>query len=659
VWPEYFDLVLSGNFTNDFRVDGGNIDHNITWEVGQYPFIIIGTFEIRNSSPTPPRLTLEKGLTLKFAQGTGINVAPYYSGELWAIGTNHPDSLITFTSLNGLAGGWEGINFGYGSKDNSSTSFLTNCVIEKANQFNIQCNSTSQPTIDSCIIRKSNNYGISTNYSSPFIKNSQIVNNMGYGIYANYSPAPTIGDTLGMGNDIFNNGRYDIYNNSDQAINAHYNFFGTTDPGVIASRIYDNADNAAKGIVHVDPVGAESNHLMGNYVSSKALYNNADSTTIDDVSVVIVDILNDTLETSISNVDGFATFLSMQNGTYTLEAASTKPWLGVNATDALLVMRHFASIITLDGIRLKAADVNASSTVNSTDALAILQRFAHITNSFNAGDWAFLAENDPAVIAGNDVNTILWGLCYGDVNGSNVPVAKKSSAQNVSFNREGELEVSGNTVSLPIHLENQKSTGAISLRISYPSEMVSVENVLVSNSAGNVFYTAENGILSIAWADINAIEPGDKKALLNIQFIIDNEAVFENGLQLTPFENNELADAKADIIESVVLSYPAIVRTARNVDVNTAFQFGAAATPNIFKDNSILEYTLPETGKVNCKMYNVQGKLVAELLSQTGTSGNHRLDLNGSRLKSGIYIIRLELTGKSQTYSTSVRIQIL
>ena len=93
-------------------------------------------------------------MTLKFAENTGMNLSgsnPYYNhSELWAIGANHPDSIITFTSLNGKPGGWNGISFGEETKDHKS--FLKNCVIENAKDNNLYMYGTNQPSIDSCII---------------------------------------------------------------------------------------------------------------------------------------------------------------------------------------------------------------------------------------------------------------------------------------------------------------------------------------------------------------------------------------------------------------------------------------------------------------------------------------------------------------------------
>ncbi|NBU71628.1 MAG: hypothetical protein EBS53_09280, partial [Bacteroidetes bacterium] len=86
---------------------------------------------------------------------------------------------------------------------------------------------------------------------------------------------------------------------------------------------------------------------------------------------------------------GTYTFPNVANGSYTLSFSTNKPWVGVNATDALRVAQFAAGQVTLAGIRFTAADVNNSNTVNNTDALQISQRTSQSRSSFTAGDWRF------------------------------------------------------------------------------------------------------------------------------------------------------------------------------------------------------------------------------------------------------------------------------
>ncbi|HRY33051.1 MAG TPA: dockerin type I repeat-containing protein, partial [Bacteroidales bacterium] len=93
---------------------------------------------------------------------------------------------------------------------------------------------------------------------------------------------------------------------------------------------------------------------------------------------------------------------------------------GINSIDALLILQHFTGLQYLSGLRLLAADVNTSNYVNASDALLVQRHFVELITTFPAGDWIF---DEPAFSIGpEDILLInLYGLCFGDVNGSFSP----------------------------------------------------------------------------------------------------------------------------------------------------------------------------------------------------------------------------------------------
>ncbi len=116
-----------------------------------------------------------------------------------------------------------------------------------------------------------------------------------------------------------------------------------------------------------------------------------------------------------SGVNPVGSYLA--NGTYALTATTDHPWGGVNATDALLILKHFTGMSVLSGLPLQAADVNADQYVNSVDALMVMKRFTGMISAFAAGDWLF----EPKAVNVNSLNSAiikLRGICLGDVNAS-------------------------------------------------------------------------------------------------------------------------------------------------------------------------------------------------------------------------------------------------
>lgn len=77
--------------------------------------------------------------------------------------------------------------------------------------------------------------------------------------------------------------------------------------------------------------------------------------------------------------------------------------------------------------------------------------------------------------------------------------------------------------------------------------------------------------------------------------------------------------------------------------------------PNPFNPTTRIEYSLPGSGAVTLKVYNVLGEVVASLVSGFQTAGDHTAVFNGQRLASGVYIYRLQ----SGDYSISRKMLLL
>ncbi|GAB5410376.1 MAG: hypothetical protein BalsKO_27410 [Balneolaceae bacterium] len=71
--------------------------------------------------------------------------------------------------------------------------------------------------------------------------------------------------------------------------------------------------------------------------------------------------------------------------------------------------------------------------------------------------------------------------------------------------------------------------------------------------------------------------------------------------------------------------------------------------PNPFNPSTNISFTLPSSGEVDLKVYNLLGQEVATLVNHRMNSGSHTINFDASRLASGMYIYRLVSGGFSQT----------
>jgi len=71
--------------------------------------------------------------------------------------------------------------------------------------------------------------------------------------------------------------------------------------------------------------------------------------------------------------------------------------------------------------------------------------------------------------------------------------------------------------------------------------------------------------------------------------------------------------------------------------------------PNPFNPSTTIEFSLPKTEFVSLKVFEVNGKQVADLVSSSINAGTYRYDWNAEHLSSGIYYYTLQAGDFKQT----------
>jgi hypothetical protein len=66
--------------------------------------------------------------------------------------------------------------------------------------------------------------------------------------------------------------------------------------------------------------------------------------------------------------------------------------------------------------------------------------------------------------------------------------------------------------------------------------------------------------------------------------------------------------------------------------------------PNPAADKTFLEFRLESAGEVTISLFDISGKLVQQLPTETLDSGPHRKEIPTASLKSGFYFIKVETT---------------
>lgn len=92
---------------------------------------------------------------------------------------------------------------------------------------------------------------------------------------------------------------------------------------------------------------------------------------------------------------------------------------------------------------------------------------------------------------------------------------------------------------------------------------------------------------------------------------------------------------------------PAVgVREVAGMELPSIFTLGQNY-PNPFNPNTQIEYSVPKTGNISLKVYDLLGEEVATIFEGSQKAGNYIAEFNGSELTSGVYLYRLQSEGVS------------
>ena len=160
-----------------------------------------------------------------------------------------------------------------------------------------------------------------------------------------------------------------------------------------------------------------NSNTCGYKISGNINYDNISNTILGDVNLAIKNQVNELIDTTKSDINGYYEFNDIPNGTYSIIVSSNKDVRQINPLDALLVNRNFINVFIFpDKLTTKAADVNIDNKVNPTDALLINRFYIQTITSFKSGKWLF--ETPFVNVNSSNVNQNIKGICYGDVNAS-------------------------------------------------------------------------------------------------------------------------------------------------------------------------------------------------------------------------------------------------
>ena len=143
--------------------------------------------------------------------------------------------------------------------------------------------------------------------------------------------------------------------------------------------------------------------------------------------------------------------------------------------------------------------------------------------------------------------------------------------------------------------------------------------------------------------------------LIAIDSIYRDSVIYFGGKEIHFWTRVEFSDRTGTFVIYPGFT-PGAIKVMIATDINdefdnilpTAYEL-AQNYPNPFNPSTSIDYSLPRTGYISLKVFNVIGQEVATLYEGFQAAGNHRVEFQASDKSSGIYFYRLTHQDGSET----------
>jgi len=318
----------------------------------------------------------------------------------------------------------------------------------------------------------------------------------------------------------------------------------------------------------------------------------------------------------------------------------------------------------------KAADVDNNATINVIDVARIKSKIASPYNAvknFPKGNWVRFEK--ALTMAGSDVNMNLETICYGDYNASSSKYRDSATTWNGLKSLQPEIIVVSDEyittadpdyVEIPLRISTKMNEfSALGLELSYPANEFKLVNVSIPGTNNktdaikfnpsideiiaddnDLLVTDENGVIRIEYATTKYFDIAANEQIINLGF----RSLRSTGPGELKFKLNGtgvIADQYGEENEDAYLIMPKVFVQSNQTEAG----FDFTAYPNPFDNDVTINYTIPEKGIVNLKIYNTLGKLIKELVHEEQKGGKHSVNYTQGNLPAGLYTFKLEFSG--------------
>ncbi len=379
-------------------------------------------------------------------------------------------------------------------------------------------------------------------------------------------------------------------------------------------------------------------------VSGTVRYDNIAGTQIDSVKIKIIKTPGLLVDSALNNSSGDYSIACISSGNYSLSPDCSKKWKGVNATDALIMLKHSVHLLVLSPFKRTVGDVNSSGIINATNAFLVMRRFVGYIDHFSVPDWIFQSPTSLSISDSNSINEDLLVACAGDVDGSYPGSYKKQSFQEI---QEILITENDNTVSLPVTLHCTKEIAAISLKLFMPS---SLSLLKLTSGIEDSYLNKTDESVNFGWFSLMPLQQNDKlelfrltidtKEVLRFQELIKN---LESEVEIADFNGNRIDDFSLSI-PKVVFSNPLTIIT-KSLILNSEMES--------------IDVTSSQAGFLDIRLFDQSGQKIGTIVNEYTLSGHHHFSFSQTGIKAGMYFIRGSLRTENNCWERNCKVIFL
>ena len=428
----------------------------------------------------------------------------------------------------------------------------------------------------------------------------------------------------------------------------------------ITMYVWDEAGNSDNCVVALD---VQDNNVVCDPTTG-SLTLSGSVLTENDLAIenVIID-LNGGAQTTNTDDDGFYTFADLVEGTdySVVPSLDANPLAGVTTFDIVLLTKHILGIQALDSpYKFIAADANNSGSITTLDVVDIRKLILGINTNFtNNTSWRFVdaefvfddpsnpfANGFPELVNYNnlDANAAanFIAVKIADLNGSFDPHSLQN-AQGRNLNESMKIEAKNKSVkageAISLELNTSASAQGFQFTLDFNPDALSfkgISNRYLSDSNLGLNRNQE-GIITFSWNDSRLIEFMDEE-LISIEFYALKDVQLSEVINI----NSRLTKAEAydasDAIMAVELDF---TETEKGLGTDLYQN-----TPNPFKGQTTIGFTLASQEEVKLTLRDVHGKVI-KLIESKYEKGYNSVEIN--EIPKGVFYYTLEVEGFSKT----------